>query len=146
MSLETLFVLPVLAMLTLGLLGTVTILRDVLLLHEATRVGARVAATTVEDATVHAAVRTAAPELEDLSLQVSPSARGSGDVVTVSAAVSRSLGPTTFRLRARAHARVEPIVDAPGTDGHPWWSGAGPNAGPRPAPDLAPVAPPGEPP
>lgn len=119
LSLEAVLVLPVLALLTLGLLGTVTILRDVLLLHEAARVGARVAATTDDNAAVETAVRGAVPEVDDLRLSVSPPRRVSGDVVTVTVRVGRRLGPSVLRLRADAHARVEPSVD--GAAGHPWW-------------------------
>ncbi|MFA9432390.1 TadE/TadG family type IV pilus assembly protein [Egicoccus sp. AB-alg2] len=125
LSLESVLVLPVLALLTLGLIGTVTVLRDVLLVHEAARVGARVAATTLDNGAVEAAVRQAAPELEHLRLQVSPARRGAGDVVTVTAAAGRRLGPTVWQPRARAHARVEPSVDTTMPEGHPWWRPAG---------------------
>ena len=96
LSLESVLVLPVLALLTLGLLGTVTILRDVLVLHEAARVGARAAATTDDNARVESVARAAAPELDGLRLSISPPQRTSGDVVTVTARVARRLGPGTF--------------------------------------------------
>ncbi|MFA9444143.1 hypothetical protein [Egicoccus sp. AB-alg6-2] len=120
LSLESVFVLPFLALLTLGLLGTVTVLRDVLVLHEAARVGARAAATTSDNASVETAVRAAATELDQLRLVITPFRRVSGDIVTVTARASRQLGPTTWQLRARAHARVEPVVDDAGSR-HAWW-------------------------
>lgn len=131
LSLEAILVLPVIALLGLGLVTTVAVLRDVLLLHEAARVGARLAATTTNDAAVANAARDAAPELAGLRLALSPSPRGTGEVVTVTTSVARRVGPTTLLLRATAHARVEPVVDGAAT-GHPWWQpGAEPDRAPR---------------
>ncbi|HSK23934.1 MAG TPA: hypothetical protein VK906_12190 [Egicoccus sp.] len=122
--------LPFLALLALGLLNTVAVLRDVLLLHEAARVGARVAATTTDNASVANAARDAAPELAGIRLAVAPRQRAPGDVITVSTSVARRVGPTSLLLRATAHARVEPTVGE-GVGGHPWWQpGVGRDLGP----------------
>jgi hypothetical protein len=112
LSLEAVLVLPVLALLVGGLLTTVSVVRDVLILHEAARAGARAAATsTGTDVPVRAA-REAAPELPDVAVVVTPGTRRDGDLVRVRVSVDRSLGPVTHRLRASAVARVEPVVGA----------------------------------
>lgn len=120
-------VLPFVALLALGLINTAAVLRDVLLLHEAARVGARAAATTVDNQTVADAARDAAPELPGVRVAVSPPQRATGDVVTVTVSAARRVGPTSLLLRAKAHARVEPAVGA-GLDGHPWWRPGGQGA------------------
>ncbi|MEX2505117.1 MAG: TadE/TadG family type IV pilus assembly protein, partial [Egicoccus sp.] len=119
LSLEAVLVLPVVALLAIGLLDTVTVLRDVLLLHEAARVGARVAATTTDNGAVANAARDAVPELAGVRLAVTPEHRAPGDVLTVTAAVSRRVGPTSLSLSATAHARVEPSVGAGGAQTWP---------------------------
>lgn len=124
--------LPFLALLALGLLNTVAVLRDVLLLHEAARVGARIAATTADNQVVANAARDAVPELAGVRLAVTPRQRGSGDVITVSTSVARRVGPTSLLLRATAHARVEPSVGGD-AGGHPWWQPGRPRTdGPLP--------------
>jgi hypothetical protein len=110
LSLEAVLVLPALAMLVMGLLGAVGVVRDVLVLHEAARVGARAAATTSGAAPVVRAVEQAVPELPDVRVTVTPTTRRDGDLVRVLVEVDRRLGPVTHRLRATTVARVEPVV------------------------------------
>ena len=109
LSLEAVWMLPVLALLVLGLLETAGVLRDVLLAHEAARAAARTAATTSGDSAVISAAREAAPELE-LRVDVSPTVRRDGDLAVVEVRAERRIGPVTHTIRARAIARVEPAV------------------------------------
>ncbi|MCC5949223.1 MAG: hypothetical protein JJT89_12285 [Nitriliruptoraceae bacterium] len=104
--------LPVLALLLLSLLQAAVVVRDVLVLHEAARAGARVAATTAGSEGVRAAAVAAAPELE-ITVHTHPPTRRAGQLVTVTVATERRIGPVTHQLRARAVAVVEPIVGAP---------------------------------
>jgi hypothetical protein len=110
LTLELVLLLPVLALLVTGLLGSVSIVRDVLILHEAARVGARAAATSTGTDAVVRAAREAAPELPDLRVTVSPTSRRDGDLARVRVEVDRRLGPVTHRLRAASVAWVEPAV------------------------------------
>lgn len=110
LSLEAVLILPVLALLVVGLLQVAGIVRDVLVLHEAARAGARVAATTSGTAEVDIAAREAAPELPDLTVRVTPIPRRDGQLARVEVAVVRTVGPASYRLRASAVARVEPAV------------------------------------
>lgn len=109
LSLEAVWVLPALALLIVGLVLTLGLVRDVLLLHEAARVGARTAVTTTGAEPVVAAARDAAPELQ-LTVHVLPVARSDGDLVTVRVHATRTIGPVVHRLSARAVGRVEPVV------------------------------------
>ncbi|MEX2550910.1 MAG: hypothetical protein WD638_11850 [Nitriliruptoraceae bacterium] len=113
LSLEAVWVLPVLALLVVGLLETVGLVRDVLLVQEAARMGARTAATTTGVDPVVTAAREAAPEL-DLDVEVTPSARGDGDLAVVHTRTTRTIGPVRHELSARAVVRVEPSVTHPG--------------------------------
>lgn len=113
LSLEAVWILPVLALLMLGLLETAGLVRDVLLLQEAARMGARTAATTTGVDPVVVAARQAAPELE-LHVEVSPTTRGDGDLAIVRTRTTRAIGPVRHELSARAVARVEPSVPQPG--------------------------------
>ena len=109
LSLEAVWVLPALALLVVGLLSAVGLVRDVLLLHEAARAGARTAAVTTGERPVVTAARQAAPEL-DLVVTVQPVDRRDGDLARVEVHASRVIGPVRHPLRARAVARVEPAV------------------------------------
>jgi hypothetical protein len=109
LSLEAVWLLPALALLVVGLVLTLGLVRDVLLLHEAARAGARTAATTTGAEPVVIAARQAAPEL-DLTVHVHPVARRDGDLVTVRTHTTRVIGPIRHELSARAVARVEPVV------------------------------------
>lgn len=110
LSLEAVLVLPVLALLVIGVLQVAGVVRDVLVLHEAARAGARAAATTSGTAGPAAAARQAAPELAGLTVRVTPAVRRDGDLVRVEVTVRRSIGPVGHTLRASAVSRVEPAV------------------------------------
>lgn len=109
LSLEAVMVLPVLALLIMGLVETAAVLRDLLVTHEAARAGARAAATTSGAGPVAAAAREAAPELT-IEVAVTPVVRRDGDVATVVVTTRRRVGPVVHTLEARAVARVEPAV------------------------------------
>jgi hypothetical protein len=115
LSLEAVWILPALALLVVGLLLALGLVRDVLLLHEAARVGVRTAVTTNGAEAAVAAARSAAPELE-LTVHVNPVVRSDGDLVTVRVHATRTIGPVVHRLSARAVGRVEPVV-GPGRPG-----------------------------
>ena len=110
LSLEAVLILPVLALLLVGLLQVGGLVRDVLVLHEAARAGARMAATTSGTTAVGRAAREAAPELPDVTVRVTPAVRRDGQLARVEVAVVRTIGPMSHRLRATAVARVEPAV------------------------------------
>ena len=110
LSLEVVLILPVVAVMVVGLLQVAGLGRDLLVLHEAARVGARVAATTSGSAAPERAARAAAPELPGLVVEVAPAVRSDGDLVVVSVQAERRIGPVTRMLRAEAIARVEPVV------------------------------------
>jgi hypothetical protein len=109
LSLEAVMMLPILALLIMGLIETAVVLRDVLITHEAARAGARAAATTSGSAPVTAAARAAAPELT-IEVEVTPGVRRDGDMATVVVTTRRRIGPVTHAVQARAVARVEPAV------------------------------------
>jgi hypothetical protein len=110
LSLEVVLVLPVVALLVIGLIQVAALGRDLLVLHEAARVGARVAATTTGTTAPERAARAAAPELRGLVVEVTPAVRSDGDLVIVAVLAEHRLGPVTRTLRAEALARVEPVV------------------------------------
>lgn len=115
--------LPVVLLCTLLLFEAATLGRDVLLVHEAARAGARAAATSTGTAPVVAAARAAAPEL-DIAVEVTPVTRRDGDVARVTVSVRRRIVGTAPTVRASAVARVEPGVGTgpaagPGTGGVP---------------------------
>jgi len=110
LTLEVVLVLPVVALLLLGLMQVAALGRDLLVLHEAARVGARVAATTSGSAAPERAARAAAPELRGLLVEVTPADRRDGDLVVVAVLAEHRIGPVTRMLRAEALARVEPVV------------------------------------
>jgi Flp pilus assembly protein TadG len=109
LSLEAVMMLPILALLIMGLVETAVVIRDVLVAHEAARAGARAAATTSGADPVAAAARRAAPELT-IEVAVTPVVRGDGDIATVTVTARRRIGPVAHTIRARAVARVEPAV------------------------------------
>jgi Flp pilus assembly protein TadG len=109
LSLEAVMMLPILALLVMGLVETAVVIRDVLVAHEAARAGARAAATTSGAHPVTAAARRAAPELT-IEVAVTPVVRGDGDIATVTVTARRRIGPVAHTIRARAVARVEPAV------------------------------------
>ena len=110
LSLEAVLVLPVLALLILGLFQVAAVARDVLILHESARAGARAAATTTGTTAPDRAARAAAPELSELRVEIDPRTRQAGDLVTVKVSSVRRVGPVTHQLSARAVAHVEASV------------------------------------
>jgi Flp pilus assembly protein TadG len=120
LSLEWALTLPVLFVLGTLLIGAGAVVRDVLVLQEAARVGARVASTTPGSHAVDVAVRDAAPELSDLHVAVMPLQRRSGDPVEVVVRTTRRYGPVAQRLTARSTARTEPIVTGVPPAAPPW--------------------------
>lgn len=118
LSLEAVMVLPVVALLVVGMLQVASLLTDQLLVHEAARAGARAAATTTGTGPVEAAAREAAAELDVLFVEVTPATRRDGDVARVEVFTMRQLGPVVYDVRASAVARVEPgvgVLPHPGT-------------------------------
>ena len=103
--------LPVLALLVVGVLAIGGIVRDVMVLQEAARVGARVASVTPGSALATAAARQAAPEVDGVTVTITPSARRTGDDVQVVLRATRTYGPLSVPVTARSTARTEPIVD-----------------------------------
>lgn len=85
--------------------------RDVLVVHEAARAGARAAAATAGEADAVRAAREVAEGLP-VHVRVTPAGRREGDLVTVEVTVRRSVGPLSPQVRARAVSRVEPGVGA----------------------------------
>lgn len=83
--------------------------RDVLLVHEAARAGARVAATTASDADVVEVARAAAEGMP-VRVTVTPAGRRAGDLATVEVRWTSTVGPFRPGIRATAVARVEPVV------------------------------------
>ncbi|MTV24896.1 hypothetical protein FTX61_05615 [Nitriliruptoraceae bacterium ZYF776] len=112
-SFEAAMLLPIMAVLFTLLLVFASVGRDLIVLHEGARAGARAAATTTDDAEVVRLAREAAPELRDLDVTVVPSVRQDGDVVRVIVTTRRSyLFGIRPSLRAQAVSRVEPGVAA----------------------------------
>ena len=110
LSLESVLVLPVLALLVVGVLEVAALTRDVLVAHEAARAGARAAATSTGTVAVERAARQAAPELEEVVVLVDPVTRRDGDVVRVTVSSRRAVLGVPTTVRASAVARVEPAV------------------------------------
>jgi len=110
LSLEAVLVLPVIAVIVVGLIQIAALGRDLLILHESARVGARVAATTSGTSAPERAARAAAPELHGLVVAVTPAVRSDGDLVLVEVSAEHRIGLVTRTLRARSIARVEPVV------------------------------------
>jgi hypothetical protein len=98
------------AVLAAMLLAAGFLVRDVLVLQEAARVGARVASVTPGAVATRNAVAEAAPELSELRVAILPARRDSGDQVEVVVRSTRSYGPLSHDLVARSVARVEPVV------------------------------------
>lgn len=118
LSLEWVLTVPVMMLLAALVVAAGFIVRDVMLLQEAARVGARVAATTAGQQPVRAAVHDAAPELRGgMAVAVSPMVRRPGDHVEVVVTTTRRYGPLSHRLVARSTARVEPILEGGGPIG-----------------------------
>lgn len=110
LSLEAVLVLPLVAVLIVGLIQVAAVGRDVLVLHEAARAGVRAAATSTGATAPDRAARAAAPELPQVRVEVDPVVREVGMLVIVRVSAERRLGPVVRTLRASAVAQVEPIV------------------------------------
>lgn len=106
-SLEAALLLPFVALVTLAVLQLVGVARDLLLVHEVARAGARAAATTLADAPVTAAAREAA-DGRPVAITILPSPRAPGTVVAVAVELADRFGPIPYTVRARAVAEVEP--------------------------------------
>jgi hypothetical protein len=118
LSLEWVLTVPVMFLLAALVIAAGYLVRDLLLLQEAARVGARTASTTAGQQAVVGAVHDAAPELRGgLSVAVTPLARRPGDHVVVVVTTTRRYGPLSHRLVARSTARVEPILEGGGPVG-----------------------------
>lgn len=109
LSLEAVALLPFLALLIVALLEVAGVIRDVVVVHEAARAGARAAATSTGTSAVVDAANAAAPELT-LQVDVTPKVRRDGDIAHVEVSARRRVGPVTHTVRAHAVARVEPAV------------------------------------
>lgn len=110
-SLEAALVLPVLFLAVLVALQGLVAARAVLVAHEAARAGARAAATSTGTTAAASAAHEAGDGL-DLRVGVVPSARGPGDLVTVTVTVTDQVGPAPLQVSATSVARVEPGVGA----------------------------------
>lgn len=110
LAVEWVATLPVLVLFGSLLVAAGFLVRDVLVIEEAARVGARVASVTTGAAEVVAAARAAAPEVPGLTVTVWPADRRPGDDVRVEVTAVRRYGPLRHQLSARRVARVEPVV------------------------------------
>lgn len=106
-SLEAALLLPFVALVTLAVLQTVGVARDLLLVHDAARAGARTAATTLGQAAPAEAARRAADD-RDVTVHVEPARRAAGDLVTVTVHLSGRFGHLPYTVSARSVAEVEP--------------------------------------
>ena len=83
-AVEFALVLPLLLVITLGLVQVGLLVRDRLLVESAARAGARAAALSADAASIHDAVTRAAPDLDPAALTIGVSRAGTqGDPVTV---------------------------------------------------------------
>lgn len=99
--------LPLVLLVTLAVLRTAGVARDLLLVHEVARAGVRAAATS-RTAGPAVAAATQAAQGHDVEVTVTPAQRGPGQLVRVEAVLSDRFGPLPYRVRAEAVARVEP--------------------------------------
>lgn len=108
-TLEAATGIAVVLLLVLLLLHVLAFGRDVLLVHEAARAGARAAATATSDAEVVRVARAAA-DGRAVRVSVSPGTRRAGDLARVEVRWTSSVGPLRPQVTARAVARVEEVV------------------------------------
>lgn len=106
-SLEAALLLPFVALVTLAVLQTVGVARDLLLVHDAARAGARSAATTLGQGPPTDAARSAADGRE-VTVRVEPARRVVGDLVTVTVDLAGRFGHLPYTVTARSVAEVEP--------------------------------------
>ncbi len=111
LSLELALTVPALFLLMLIIFHAAVYARDALLVQDAARRGARVAATSLDDGAVSAAVRDAV-DGRPVAVTVRPSARRAGDVVRVTVTMQSRGVPRAAPLTATAVTAVEPGIGA----------------------------------
>ncbi len=111
LSLELALTVPALFLLMLVVFHAAVYARDALLVQDAARRGARVAATTLDDGAVAAAVRDAL-DGRDAAVTVRPSTRRAGDLVRVTVTLQSRIMARAAPLTATAVTAVEPGVGA----------------------------------
>lgn len=109
LSLELALTVPALFLLMLVVFHAAVYARDALLVQDAARRGARVAATTLDDGAVAAAVRDGL-DGRAAAVTVRPSPRGAGDVVRVTVTLQSRAIANAAPLTATAVSAVEPGV------------------------------------
>lgn len=106
-ALESVLVLPLVAIVLLAVLQLAGVVRDQLLVQEAARAAVRVAVTTRTAGPVVAAAEDAAAP-HPVTTTVTPSRRRPGELVRVEVRLRGRLGPVTTTVTGRAAGRVEP--------------------------------------
>lgn len=109
LSLELALTVPALFLLMLVVFHAAVYARDALLVQDAARRGARVAATSLDDEVITAAVRDAL-DGRPAAVTVGPPARRAGDVVRVTVTLQSRVVPGAAPLSATSVAAVEPGV------------------------------------
>lgn len=109
MTLEAALGIGLVLSLAVLLLHVLAFGRDLLLVQEAARAGARVAATTTSDGAVARAVRASADGLP-VQVSVTPTGRRAGDIARVQVRWQARIGPLRRLVTGQAVARVEPGV------------------------------------
>lgn len=107
MSLEFVLVLPMVAILLVGVLQLVGLARDVLVVQDLARQAARVAATTGDHAAV---VGVVTARLPDARVNIAPPWRATGDQVVVTVHLDLDLAIRGLTVTGRGAAMVEPGV------------------------------------
>lgn len=108
-TLEAAMGMAVVLLLVLLLLHVLAFGRDLLLVHEAARAGARAAATTSSEDEIVRVARAAA-DGTPVTVTVSPRGRRAGDLATVEVRWTSTVGPLRPTVRARAVARTEAVI------------------------------------
>ena len=106
-SLEAALLLPFVALVTLAVLQMAGVARDLLLVHEAARAGARAAATAL-DAERPTAAAHAAADGRPVEVRIQPAPWAPGSLVTVEVELAGRFGPIPYTVDASAVAEVEP--------------------------------------
>lgn len=108
-SLEAALLLPFVALIALAVLQTAGVARDLLLVHEAARAGARAAATTLGSGPPTEAAERAA-DGRPVVVRIDPGPRAPGSIVTVQVELPGRFGPLAYVVEASAVAEVEPAA------------------------------------
>ncbi|MDX1511915.1 MAG: TadE family protein [Nitriliruptorales bacterium] len=106
---EAVLVLPVVMLAAFAVLEVVGVVRDALLVHEAARAGVRAAITSTGTDAVEIAVESVLAGREHV-LEVTPTNRVAGQLVTVKVRAPTRLGPIDHWVEATLVAEVEPVV------------------------------------